>query len=71
VAPLEVVRLLFNDHNAMKALVKSGEILYEMEKELGVVCKQRRAGCIPLLIKKGRDTIEVPPHIFNPGASSV
>ena len=32
VAHLEVDRPLFNDHNAMKALVKSGEILVEVEK---------------------------------------
>jgi len=35
VAHLEIDRPLFNDHNAMKALVKSGEILDEVEKELG------------------------------------
>lgn len=32
---LDVDRPLFNDHNAMKALVKSGEILEEVEKEIG------------------------------------
>lgn len=37
VTHLEVDRPLFNDHNAMKALVKSGEILDEVERELGVV----------------------------------
>jgi len=35
VAHLDVDRPLFNDHNAMKALVKSGEILKEVEKEIG------------------------------------
>jgi histidine ammonia-lyase len=35
VAHLEVDRPLFNDHNAMKALVKAGEILEEVEKEIG------------------------------------
>jgi histidine ammonia-lyase len=35
VAHLEVDRPLFNDHNAMKALVKSGEILEAVEKEIG------------------------------------
>jgi histidine ammonia-lyase len=37
VAHLEVDRPLFNDHNAMKALVKSGEILEEVEKEIGAL----------------------------------
>jgi histidine ammonia-lyase len=32
---LEVDRPLYNDHNKMKALVKSGEILAEVEKSLG------------------------------------
>ena len=32
---LEVDRPLYNDHNAMKALVKSGEILEEVEKAVG------------------------------------
>lgn len=32
---LEVDRPLYNDHNAMKKLVKSGEILDEVEKEVG------------------------------------
>ena len=32
---LEVDRPLYNDHNKMKALVKSGEILEEVEKALG------------------------------------
>jgi len=32
---LEVDRPLYPDHNAMKALVKSGEILEEVEKEIG------------------------------------
>lgn len=32
---LDVDRPLFNDHNAMKALVKSGEILDEVEREIG------------------------------------
>jgi len=32
---LEVDRPLFDDHNAMKALVKSGEILTEVEKAVG------------------------------------
>ena len=32
---LEVDRPLFDDHNAMKALVKSGEILDEVEKVVG------------------------------------
>ena len=35
VAHLEVDRPLFADHNAMKALVKSGEILEEVEREVG------------------------------------
>ena len=32
---LHVDRPLYNDHNRMKALVKSGEILEEVEKEVG------------------------------------
>ena len=35
VAHLEVDRPLFNDHNAMKALVQSGELLTEVEAEVG------------------------------------
>lgn len=35
VAHLEVDRPLYNDHNKMKALVKSGEILEEVEKTIG------------------------------------
>jgi histidine ammonia-lyase len=35
VAHLEVDRPLYNDHNTMKALVKSGEILEEVEKAVG------------------------------------
>ena len=35
VAHLEVDRPLYNDHNAMKKLVKSGEILSEVEKVVG------------------------------------
>ena len=35
VAHLEVDRPLYPDHNAMKALVRSGEILEEVEKEIG------------------------------------
>jgi histidine ammonia-lyase len=35
VAHLEVDRPLFDDHNAMMALVKSGEILEEVEKAVG------------------------------------
>ncbi|MCZ2123003.1 MAG: hypothetical protein LC108_12135 [Anaerolineales bacterium] len=35
VAHLEVDRPLYNDHNKMKALVKSGEILDEVEKTIG------------------------------------
>lgn len=35
VAHLEVDRPLYPDHNAMKALVKSGEILEAVEKEIG------------------------------------
>jgi len=35
VAHLDVDRPLYPDHNAMKALVKSGEILEEVEKEVG------------------------------------
>jgi histidine ammonia-lyase len=35
VAHLDVDRPLFNDHNAMKALVKSGAILDEVEKAVG------------------------------------
>ncbi|MBM3153492.1 MAG: aromatic amino acid lyase [Chloroflexi bacterium] len=35
VAHLDVDRPLFNDHNAMKALVRSGEILEEVEKTTG------------------------------------
>ena len=34
---LEVDRPLYNDHNAMKALVKSCEILQEVEKVTGVL----------------------------------
>jgi histidine ammonia-lyase len=37
VAHLEVDRPLYNDHNTMKALVKSGEILAEVEKAIGVL----------------------------------
>jgi histidine ammonia-lyase len=32
---LEVDRPLYNDHNKMKALVKSGEILDDVEKTVG------------------------------------
>jgi len=32
---LEVDRPLYNDHNAMKRLVESGEILEEVEKMIG------------------------------------
>jgi len=32
---LEVDRPLYNDHNKMKALVKSAEILQEVEKTIG------------------------------------
>jgi histidine ammonia-lyase len=32
---LEVDRPLYSDHNKMKALVKSGEILDEVEKAIG------------------------------------
>jgi len=35
VAHLDVDRPLYPDHNAMKALVKLGEILEEVEKEIG------------------------------------
>ena len=35
VAHLEVDRPLFDDHNAMKALVASGEILEAVEKTVG------------------------------------
>jgi histidine ammonia-lyase len=35
VAHLEVDRPLYSDHNAMKKLVKSGEILSEVEKAVG------------------------------------
>lgn len=35
VAHLEVDRPLYPDHNAMKALVQSGEILEEAEKAIG------------------------------------
>jgi histidine ammonia-lyase len=35
VAHLDVDRPLYNDHNAMKKLVKSGEILDEVEKAVG------------------------------------
>src|SRR5512139_3577035 len=35
VAHLDVDRPLFDDHNAMKALVKSGEILEEVERSVG------------------------------------
>jgi histidine ammonia-lyase len=38
VAHLEVDRPLFDDHNTMKALVKSGEILEEVEKVVGRLC---------------------------------
>jgi len=34
---LEVDRPLYNDHNAMKKLVKSGEILNEVEKVVGAL----------------------------------
>jgi histidine ammonia-lyase len=37
VAHLEVDRPLYPDHNAMKALVKSGEILEAVEEEIGVL----------------------------------
>jgi histidine ammonia-lyase len=37
VAHLNVDRPLYNDHNAMKALVKSGEILEEVEKVVGAL----------------------------------
>ncbi|MCC7118431.1 MAG: aromatic amino acid lyase [Anaerolineales bacterium] len=37
VAHLEVDRPLYNDHNKMKALVKSGEILEEVEKAIGAL----------------------------------
>ena len=35
VAHLEIDRPLYPDHNRMKALVKSGEILEEVEKSIG------------------------------------
>lgn len=35
VVHLQVDRPLYNDHNAMKKLVKSGEILEEVEKAVG------------------------------------
>jgi histidine ammonia-lyase len=34
---LEVDRPLYNDHNKMKQLVKSGEILSEVEKVVGAL----------------------------------
>ena len=37
VAHLDVDRPLFPDHNVMKALVKSGKILEEVEKEIGLL----------------------------------
>ncbi len=37
VAHLEIDRPLYNDHNAMQALVKSGEILTEVESEIGAL----------------------------------
>ena len=37
VAHLEVDRPLYNDHNTMKALVKSGEILVDVEKVIGAL----------------------------------
>lgn len=37
VAHLDVDRPLFNDHNAMKALVQRGEILEEVEKAIGAL----------------------------------
>ncbi len=37
VAHLEVDRPLYNDHNKMKALVKNGEILNEVEKAVGAL----------------------------------
>jgi len=37
VAHLEVDRPLYNDHNTMKALVKSGEILSEVEQVVGAL----------------------------------
>jgi histidine ammonia-lyase len=32
---LDIDRPLYSDHNAMKELVKSGEVLEEVEKEVG------------------------------------
>ena len=37
VAHLGADRPLFDDHNAMKALVKSGEILEEVERSVGTL----------------------------------
>jgi histidine ammonia-lyase len=37
VAHLDVDRPLFDDHNAMKALVQSGEILDEVERAVGAL----------------------------------
>jgi histidine ammonia-lyase len=37
VAHLDIDRPLFNDHNAMKALVQSGEILEAVEREVGAL----------------------------------
>jgi histidine ammonia-lyase len=37
VAHLDVDRPLFNDHNAMKALVQSGEILGAVEQAVGTL----------------------------------
>ena len=37
VAHLDVDRPLFNDHNAMKALVQSGEILEAVERAVGTL----------------------------------
>jgi histidine ammonia-lyase len=37
VAHLDIDRPLYNDHNAMKGLVKSGEILEEVEKAVGML----------------------------------
>ena len=37
VAHLDIDRPLFNDHNAMKALVQSGEILEAVEEAVGAL----------------------------------
>jgi hypothetical protein len=51
---LEIDRPLYNDHNAMKKLVKSGEILEEVEKAVGSWDKKHKTdesrSCVSYLI---------------------